>query len=301
MTLNERENNVADELDKSEDIVWHYTTIDTTLKILKGRNMRATHYTGLNDRLDVKYGFSLALQIVKNMNLQDTLFKELESLFQDIVNDRYPNLWYLICFSHDGDSISQWQGYTDLQCGGCAIGFNKKELEMLFTDTGDKPEVRSFLPRSIECLYDSQEIQHRLNSVIFQSKDNIDKFQQYKTCEGISVILQPKSGLLAIGTRVEIANIAMGAKHKGFAHEKEYRLIFSSDARHEIQLSESCTKRFITCQFNPTALNAIKYIRLSPHGNIEYNRLKIENVLALHPEYTIEILESDMPYRGRTI
>ena len=293
---------MADELNKSEDIVWHYTTIDTTLKILKNKNMRATYYTGLNDRLDIKYGFTIASQILKKMNLQDAMFKDLESIFQKILNAQDPQLWYLICFSHDGDSISQWQGYTDLQYGGCAIGFNKIELEKLFTDTGDKPEVKTFSPLcSIECLYDSQEIQCKLNSVISQNKNELDKLQHFKNYEGMSEFLHPKSGVFAAGTRVEIAKIALGAKHKGFAHEKEYRLVFRSDERHEIQLSDSCTKRFITCQFNTKVLNTIKYIRLSPHGDIEYNRLKIENVLALHPEYKVEILKSDMPYRGRTI
>lgn len=144
---------MAAEKASTENIIWHYTIVDTACKILEGKNMRATYYTGLNDRLDVKYGFGITLQVLRNMDLKDALFKKLEKVVQDIVDDRYPNLWYIICFSHEGDSIAQWQGYTAPQYGGCAIGFDKNRIERLFFDCGDKPEVKNFSPRPIECLY----------------------------------------------------------------------------------------------------------------------------------------------------
>lgn len=284
-----------------EEIVWHYTTIDTACKILEGNNMRATYYTGLNDSLDVKYGFDIALKILKKMGLQDAIFKCLEGILEDVVKARYPSLWYIMCFSHDGDSIAQWQGYTDSFNGGCAIGFKKTELSNLFSDTGEKPADHSFFPREINCIYDKTDIEQRIKNILNKSKLTQKIIQDYKNADGAEILLDPIKGIHAVGTRVEIANIALGAKHNGFAHEKEFRLAFESDERHPVHLNESFSRRYITCSFNSSKLNTIQYVRLSPHGNIERNRLCVENVLALHPEYQIKILESDMPYRGKML
>ena len=116
--------------DKTPYILWHYTSIDTLIKICTNLTMRATHYKFMNDESELKLGIEEAKQQIKNniftnKNVQTLKYIEDElNKFADGANSRE---FYIISLSQERDKLSQWRSYTP-SSGGCAIGFSTDVL-----------------------------------------------------------------------------------------------------------------------------------------------------------------------------
>ena len=101
--------------DKTPYILWHYTSIDTLIKICTNLTMRATHYKFMNDESELKLGIEEAKQQIKNniftnKNVQTLKYIEDElNKFADGANSRE---FYIISLSQERDKLSQWRSYT---------------------------------------------------------------------------------------------------------------------------------------------------------------------------------------------
>ena len=110
--------------EKSENIVYHYCSLDTFLKIIETQAIRLTDIRKSNDSAELRW-----LRII----LRD-LFKSKTTLTTE--NDLNDFLEYLegnspvytLCLSEDGDLLSQWRGYAS-DGHGVSIGFNRNILE----------------------------------------------------------------------------------------------------------------------------------------------------------------------------
>ena len=119
-----------------EDLIYHYTTLDTFLKLLVpcGKNEETndffcTHIRFLNDTQEFFFGLKKALSAMEKYGV----FKkeDREAIESSIVNrfeDMELSAWYM-SFSRSYDSLSQWIAYTDSTLGGVAIGFDRREIE----------------------------------------------------------------------------------------------------------------------------------------------------------------------------
>lgn len=106
------------------DKVYHYTSIEGLMGILKTGSIWLSDYQYLNDKREVNHGVDViknaAKKILSKSN-NPVINELLETWISDLddIKDRI----YIASFSADGDSLSQWRAY-----GSVAIGFRITDI-----------------------------------------------------------------------------------------------------------------------------------------------------------------------------
>lgn len=106
------------------DILYHYTSADGLVGILRQHVLWASDSRCLNDTLEFRLGLSIAL---------DTLgrhrgFQPLRNWVEGVIDtwSRDAGL-FVVCFSRDGDLLSQWRAYGRDGQGYC-LGFDMRNV-----------------------------------------------------------------------------------------------------------------------------------------------------------------------------
>jgi hypothetical protein len=182
--------------------VYHYTSLEGFIGIVKNRCVWMTEFAYLNDRREVRYGLDLLLSAVNDMlatvTRQDV--RDLLSVWVDQLKGSKSRVC-ITSFSGDDDSLSQWRAY-----GPIAIGFpvgplslhvNQSRLQPVEYDpTGQKKLVQIYV--------------HHLVAA-FQADNENNK-------------LQPISDLYHKFDR--LLELAVFFKDPVFRSENEYRLAY---------------------------------------------------------------------------
>lgn len=128
-------------------IVYHYCNLDVFTKIIKHSKLRLANIVKSNDESEIKYGLDIfqqasyrtirrlarKLKIPELIDFSDSF--DFESYFLNILE--VSNLaYYAVCFSTNGDLLSQWRGYAN-NGNGVALGFNTSYFKP-FTSTEKK-------------------------------------------------------------------------------------------------------------------------------------------------------------------
>lgn len=104
-------------------VVWHHTSADGLLGILRSRTVWATSLRSLNDRKEFTYGQRLFDRVLKSIS------DKMRPWEQRFLNYHFPRDLsesmrldsYVFCATQTPDSLNQWQHYSRSQ--GYAIGF----------------------------------------------------------------------------------------------------------------------------------------------------------------------------------
>lgn len=106
-------------------VVYHYTTLEGLYKILESNELWMTDYTYLNDAKEIEHGYSLVqIEIEKILDrLQNSQKNKLLLDFLAMLKQSQLPRICLTSFSLDGDSLSQWRGYSRGRMG-VSIGFD---------------------------------------------------------------------------------------------------------------------------------------------------------------------------------
>lgn len=216
------------------DILYHYCSLDTFFNIIKNRSLWLSDISKSNDSQELlcfKEGVQSAISDKFSEYIDSILkkSKELESNPKEALDfmkskeehqeafkrilDTYKmeqsffmNTWG-ICFSEEGDLLSQWRGYAD-DAKGVSIGFSKEKLGTSFKEISKSPFVFMKLGK----VYYTKE--YVID--IIKNKTNLDSINLETTPEQINDIL---CETLSIVTKE-------GPFYKGtsFSEEKEWRL-----------------------------------------------------------------------------
>lgn len=118
------------------EVVWHYTTADGLLGILRTGTIYSTQVACLNDHTELNYGidlFRIALLDLRSEcpELRDA---DTEALFRSAeesasVNAAPESPFYVTCFTRNDDDLSQWRAYGAGE-NGYAIGFHTEYLKL---------------------------------------------------------------------------------------------------------------------------------------------------------------------------
>jgi Protein of unknown function (DUF2971) len=98
--------------------IYHYTSAENALNILKSGELWFTERAHLNDPSEIKFGIELAEYVARSLAspIADWL-RHLRERFM------VPHAYYTASFSVDGDSLPQWRAYAD-DGKGIALGFS---------------------------------------------------------------------------------------------------------------------------------------------------------------------------------
>jgi hypothetical protein len=118
-------------------VLYHYTTAQGLIGILKSNTLWASDLQYLNDFSELRYAENLIERKWEEMSGSDTDLVEplVSSPFERTVNEltgstSIPFSAYAVCLCEEGDQLSQWRAYTQ-KGTGYALGFDTKRLGWL--------------------------------------------------------------------------------------------------------------------------------------------------------------------------
>lgn len=289
--------------DNDNDLIWHYTSFDNAINILDSRIMRATHYSFLNDRYEVKRPCELLLaqlsqireETAENHPCRDIYSKAMAEL-ASLAKNEFLEAYYVICFSKAKDSLPQWQGYTP-SLGGCAIGFNPTEFRYAFKFPSPKEinnipvHPKPLSEELIECKYVDFSIENQIDELKW-----ICDTLKHDVDEGYPPIPDAKSHFMK-----KLYSLMLGIKDKAFVTEKEYRLAYPCRDANDIKFHSG--KPYCELELKDHCYPC--EIMISPHGDFAsmeksllFLRAKICQRIGItdYGRY-IEIIPSKLSYR----
>lgn len=124
--------------------LFHYCSSETFLNIIKNKTIRLSDISKSNDYKETKWLLEYIEGEIVRQFKEQPFFKgqliyaldeitTLELLVKSIKErmlERSEELFYVACFSEEGDKLSQWRGYADDGCG-LSIGFSIDSLKTL--------------------------------------------------------------------------------------------------------------------------------------------------------------------------
>jgi hypothetical protein len=242
------------------------------------------------------------------MNLFDYWFRKIVDEFKEAecrAQDHYVTSFCTTdapWISNNG-LLSQWRGYGP--DGGYAIIFDTEELESLLTAESKIYHEESILFGSVQ--YDMAELSNVQDEQVLKHVQYVKK--------AFYVYLETADIEKFIPTFERITILSVLCKHRGFAEEKEVRIVVSepsAEVGHDLSNQSGKPYRrehsyfrdgaVVPCihLFEDQALNAlpIRRVIIGPHPE-KQQRKKAVGILLRNHGIDAEVLVSDTPFRGR--
>jgi hypothetical protein len=291
------------------EVVYHYTTMDTLMKIAKDASIWATSISYLNDTSEGQHFLQLVRDRIPRYGQLHTL--EDKDIFAEFLkaSDRgFESRPFVASFSQEGDSLSQWRSYCP-NGNGVSIGFRVDCLKRAFVERGPDndllPEVTfkaiDYLDASSFRSLDSA-IDAAIRESTSESRENLDvEGHPIRTpAEYFEIWIEQSAGF---------------KKHPSFSNEFEYRLLVNGTLWNQLYF-----------EFRPTRSTLVPYIPIhiprvpqrsplkgmlppfSGHwdfidrvviGPTPNKDLSLAAVAAFFykQKMTVEVVSSDIPYR----
>lgn len=216
---------------REPEVVYHYTTVDTMMKIVTSRKIWATSISYLNDSLEGEHFLRMVRQrlpgLLSRYQLNDTVLNKLSDGPKPVESRPF-----VASFSSEGDSLPQWRSYCP-QGNGVAIGFRVSCLKktQLWQDNREAPQSPRF--KSVEYMKDDipeASLEESIEEIARLVDSAIVLFQEKYAKETLRV---PREDIFAAFAEME----ACWRKHASFSAEHEYRLIVDrfSVPRHNLE------------------------------------------------------------------
>jgi hypothetical protein len=222
------------------ELVYHYTSIDTMLKIVKGSCVWASSINYLNDTTEGDHYLGLIRE-----RIRDCIFSRKYAdphIFDSIMSQSrisFEDRPYVASFSELGDSLPQWRSYCP-QGNGVAIGFD--------TDCPLRSQVKDAALEQDPPHPEKSRFEFFRPKIRFAKIDYIDKTAKELLDQDISAAIQEANAEAAItatmnpdqgerdgepGARARLFESAIRRragfiKNPSFSNESEYRLLVES-------------------------------------------------------------------------
>ncbi len=195
--------------------LWHYTTADGLIGILKDKKLRAGHIAGMNDAYEFRYSVgSLAQQtnhrLVKAPGLPDDIRAMLEHLRDGLkipLSDIPPV--FVSCFSSTVDQTNHWGEYGD-RGKGYALAFRAHDIFQIAA------EQNIFATR---CVYDDEEIATIMAAIVLTAEQVFAVVREKRPDIELSVLIKDFLQFYVWN----LAFLAPIFKSRSFAQETEWR------------------------------------------------------------------------------
>lgn len=274
------------------DTIYHYCSPEVAFTILRDRTLWLSSISNLNDYSEIVW----AQRIIDEQlaEIKDKVpDKDIESLRNLLYLNR--GLFFICCFSEEGDILSQWRAYAG-DGKGVAIGFDPKKL---ITENdihwGTRPNN---LPGIAICKVQYEEAMQKKTV-----RDILDRWA-----------LGPDGGL-SQSAHGYLNALQIKFKNPAFAEEKEHRLVTSPaillspddgepipplrviDLNPVSELKHRCMNGKVTAYFETKfQAEAITSVVLGPKN--EFAQFDFESFLSLNGLRHVEVSASTATYRS---
>lgn len=305
-------------------ILYHYTTIDSLLSILKSGSLRLSNVKFCNDPNEVQYGINFLQRfwddiggnylidesdrsfhreiqrLLHLMNyslcskdIRDDLIKKLDQnpsfLKVDTSFENSKHQSFLFCLSEDGDNLRQWFPYADGGNGVC-LGFKN-----LRNDNDSFFQKKETLLKTVYKSYDL------ILSVIYRYFQNLHSIYKNVKESEIQNDINDSSFIKFYFELVssQILSLIFSLKDAGFEDEREHRFIISdreNNIKNDIEFlsNKGVIKPYIEAKFNKDSLVEIK---LGPKCEKMLNEHSLESLLSFYEYKNAKITHSKKSLR----
>ncbi|WP_259445336.1 DUF2971 domain-containing protein [Paenibacillus lautus] len=207
------------------------------MNIIKNKTVRLSDVSKSNDYRETKWlldyiGEEVIRQYKKHSFFdgqliygldEDTFLKFVVKSIKEKMLERSEELFYVACFSKEGDKLSQWRGYAD-DGNGISVGFNTDSLRKLI----NKNESLSLL----QVVYPEKNSNSSFEEIRTHSTDILQSVLE-AIAEGDTKKLFSREtyaidGLHEISSRVFIKD-SIKYKNPSFKEEVEWRIVYDED------------------------------------------------------------------------
>ena len=216
---------------KTPELLYHYCSVETFFQIIKNQTLRLTNIQYMNDSEELHYGLD---QIEK----LDTNASKSKKEHRDYISI------YAMCFSEEGDLLSQWRGYGD-NAEGVSIGFDfsiLKDEKVLQEEDIHRSKISSL------------EYFHSLQKVIYNLKDQEKKINEFIKCRKTF-----SDQINRVAMKIW-SKLISSLKNPNFNEEKEWRFISGVSQRSEFDKSGKLNNKDTSLSFCVTNKNIVPYI-----------------------------------------
>lgn len=309
------------ELFKGEDLLYHYTSLETFEKFLEDDgDFYCTNALMLNDDSELVSGLDIMQQHLKEgFGWSEERMQWFAAGYRKLIAEGAIVLPWVMSFTRAKDCLSQWGMYTDRRNGGVSIGLRRDSLwdaidrlpgrysKVAIASDSKEPFEPAFILRLLPCLY--AESDKKLINELFefrgtQCQDALKRIGVASRSEDID----PRDFQLALMTLLEIAVLI---KHEAFRNEQEERLvllpktsvlqdckILGGKPRWQTYIAET--------RKEGVGKPALKFLRgmfqevmISPHGDRKSLWLTMRFLLEKHDMNFCDLKCSELPYNGR--
>lgn len=294
-------------LTSNVETLWHYTTLEGLLGILRSKSIWATHVQSLNDHSELRYvldklqgkwgkGVALADQRALDVFVQQQLLQSAEL--------------YVASFCEEGDLLSQWRGYAGNS--GVAVGFDAIEL-MRSMHASRSGMLLRVLYEEDDADEAAQYIRRRVLEVWREAfPEGILDFASKFTGEELSLTIQNKGFEKVVDAASknffqiaeEIASlgiISLRHKHPSFVEESEWRLIHQSPRSNDGLNYRISGNALIPYRSMPLGdapdISPIRRIRLGPGVTDDTKLWTVRHLLASEGYERVQVDISEVPLR----
>lgn len=250
-----------------ENVLYHYCSVDAFTKIVENKSLWLTSLFFLNDNLEHVWLRTMAVDMLERERAKEisigkkNAYKQLVDII-DPKNKHYAD--YCCAFSSRSDSLSQWRGYGD-DGHGIAIGFDKDALA--YDDAVNLWEV----------IYDFDKQGEIVNEFVEHTLHGED-------------LSKPLSEEVIARFQRRLLQEAARCKHRSFLDEGEWRVIYSPDEDHSLEMhKKECADvrhrvrgRQLIPYYNwplKDDPSLIRCVMLGPKNQREEHELAVENYL----------------------
>lgn len=310
-------------LSKDQIVVYHYTSPEGFLEILKGQKLRFTDIRYMNDRSEGIYFVKLLLEYIENNRgtypfaenvvnglLSQNDFEEIKSLKistikykTDINTKARPARAFLFCTCCDADSLNMWNYYVK---NGAYQGYNigvkvESFLKEIDNQLPNKNNVSIYYGK---VLYNKKEQQNEIKNLLETLENAISKNTNSFQSKYLAT--------LTLKRYIDLYGVFY--KHHQFSDEKEYRFVIEVDIDADnnvgndlIALSSEksdinedfCIRNGVVTPFLvvPFSKDTISRIYISPMTEYEIAKSSIRELIDLKNYKNIQIHKSSIPIR----
>jgi hypothetical protein len=273
-------------------ILYHYTTQQGLLGIIRDREIWATHTQYLNDVREFRHALELAREELSAMREYPDRDERASGCLNEMEEGLAPGMESInvcVCsFSERGDVLSQWRAYGG-SASGFAIGFSGDFLRRIIGENGWLVPV----------LYDERE-----------QRDLIEGLLEDVLRENLNRAERDREPLRSGGNLAAYINrYAPILKHKSFGEEREWRIVTRplafSDERFAFRLGPSMLIPYFRLSLGAESLG-IKEVVIGPTPHPEQSFRSLSGLLLKHDQDAmslfnaerIVIRHSEVPYRN---
>lgn len=211
----------------SDELIWHYTTLETLALILSSKSLLATEAGFQNDPGESIYADTILTEaLTRAENEHTSVVRSIRSIASHLERgDQYTvNLdrllarsRFLLCASRDGDSLYCWRTYAAIGQIGCAIGLDPSAPLVVKGDA----VAKQYAWESVT--YEDDELAKLADKIV--SEVALD-YQESGTLHD-----QPNFGVLIDGYAKLRGELIAKAKSRSYVDEKEARITVPSPPR----------------------------------------------------------------------